>query len=77
MSPCVESVASRSRAERGRPMTPKQRVLKKWPNAWCWKSDAHDRLYYIEVPGRKPTEFVCGGTSPRDAWADAARRIRK
>ena len=24
-------------------LTPKQRVLRKWPEAWCWKSPSHMR----------------------------------
>ena len=63
MSPCVESVASRSRAERGRPMTPKQRVLKKWPKAWEGPISGG---IYADI-----------GHWIGKTWADAARRLKE
>ena len=56
-------------------MTPKKRVLKKWPQAylWSWQSIS---FYGVEVDG--PFAQTLGqGTSPQKAWAEAARNLRR
>ena len=49
-------------------MTPKQIVLKKWPDAMCEKR----HTWYAISAGRTISELRA---SPRAAWADAAKRL--
>ena len=52
-----------------RKLTPKKRVLRKWPRAiLAWDSYGS----YVEVPRLD----LGKGKSPSAAWADAARRLR-
>lgn len=52
-------------------ITPKQRVVRRWRDAYClWAQTLHK--YVITLEGL----IVRGeGATPREAWADAARRI--
>jgi hypothetical protein len=56
-------------------MTPKQRVLKKWPQAYLWRWQKV-RFYGVEIDTPQP-ETLGQGTTPQAAWADAATRIRR
>lgn len=65
-------------------MTPKQRVLKEHPTAWCedgqW-SDPDGPAWLIMAlsvqVAYRPREIVtiASGDSPRQAWADAAANL--
>jgi len=60
-------------------VTPKQRVLQRYPNATCtWLTSF--RFYAIHANAGVadgPLNDVLEGGSPRRAWADAARLLRK
>ena len=60
-------------------MTPKQRVLKRWPDAYCCEAD------YIHAPtGKQVIRWVVHaeraysgeGPTPAAAWRDAAERMK-
>lgn len=56
-------------------MTPKQKVLKRWPDAGAFKVE--NKLWEI-FKFRGATLYVVIGTgpTPRAAWADAERRMK-
>lgn len=57
-------------------MTPKQKVLAKWPKAYaymwtdCW-------TIYLDKNNVKQGMWTGLGPTPRAAWADAAKRMGK
>ena len=54
-------------------MTPKQRVLKKWPKAYLWR---WQEIEFYGVESNNLDQRTLGqGTSPRAAWIDAARNL--
>lgn len=55
-------------------MTPKQRVLKKYPKAYLWRW-ATVKFYGVEIDEPRP-ETLGQGDTPAKAWAEAARSIR-
>lgn len=56
-------------------MTPKQRVLKKWPQAYLWRWQ-NIKFYGVEVDTPSP-QTLGQGISPQKAWAEAARNLRR
>jgi len=55
-------------------MTPKERVLKKYPNAYLWRWQSI-KFFGVEIDG--PFQQTLGqGKTPQAAWAEAARNIR-
>jgi hypothetical protein len=56
-------------------MTPKQRVLKKWPQAYLWRWQSI-KFYGVEVDTPSP-QTLGQGISPQKAWAEAARNLRR
>lgn len=53
-----------------RKLSPKQRVLEKYPDAMVlWLMD--DVCYIEDADGRR----LGSGTAPKAAWADAARKL--
>lgn len=53
-------------------LSPKQLVLKKYPHAWCaWYADDCCVIKDQDTPNIR----LGGGTAPKDAWADAARKL--
>lgn len=53
--------------------TSKEKVLAKWPDAWC--TDEHPFCVYLYQARGGPITGGIGGTEP-EAWADAARRLK-
>ena len=56
-------------------LTPKQMVLRKSPMAYCSGSFRKGQ-WWIHRPTHGYTDELGFGESPRQAWADAARRIK-
>lgn len=57
-------------------MTPKQRVLKRYPKACCWQSPVRKR-WYISTPDWAGKNLSDGGSrTPNSAWANASARIK-
>ena len=54
-------------------MTPKQQVLKRWPDAYCEKSALGTGWYVWREANDAP---LGRGYTAREAWADAARSLR-
>lgn len=57
-------------------LTPKQRVLKRWPHAWRKRdlfAEANHAIYRWVAP--YIFEKLGTGPTPAAAWADAARKI--
>jgi hypothetical protein len=59
-------------------MTPKQKVLKKWPKAYAqiWPSTFSNGFSYVIVTASGAKELSAGMDTPRAAWADAAKRLK-
>lgn len=61
--------------------TPKQRVLRKWPNACvnrcCDYANTPDDEGFDISTWHGKGEIVGHGSTARQAWADAARRLGK
>lgn len=53
--------------------TPKQRVLKKYPNAYLWRWQ-RIKFYGVEIDTPSPQTLGQGNT-PAAAWAEAAKSI--
>lgn len=53
-------------------MTDREKVLAKWPDAWC--TPEHPFIVYLFQSTGGPVTGGLGGTES-EAWADAARRI--
>jgi hypothetical protein len=67
-----------ARAKRARKLTPKQRVLRKYPAAFyhCLGTVPHHRIVNeVKTDGWASFRQIGSGLTPRDAWADALRRI--
>ena len=56
-------------------MTPKQRVLKKWPLAVC--EFVGPEYYFVSAYRGAPDSISFGHHTPAAAWADAARRLER
>ena len=59
-------------------LTPKQRVLRKWPEAVCkaWIPGASPyRVWRDELESCRSNRGLGVGSSAKQAWADAARRL--
>lgn len=54
-------------------LTPKQRVLKRYPKAYSWRWD--NGLCGIEIDN--PANTLGVGSSYKEAWAEAAESIRR
>lgn len=56
-------------------LTPKQKVLKKYPNAHA--TESHSGRFRIDAqgPGVVPTHILAVADSEKQAWAAAARRL--
>jgi hypothetical protein len=67
-------------------LTPRQRVLRKWPDAWCFSTGVFEddgvtcRLTYRWDVHRRSAVILGkpkgSGDTESAAWADAARRLR-
>jgi len=57
--------------ERDKVVSDKEKVLAKWPDAYCYKSFCEFRIY----KGPKAVVSRGYGLSAKSAWADAARRL--
>ena len=53
-------------------VTPKQRVLAKWPGAYCFVRPWGSRQARIWID---EDTYIGTGPTPRQAWASAARSI--
>ena len=58
-------------------MTPKQRVLKKWPKGWVWYAAEHGAFFVFKGCAASIKSSIGNGYLPRAAWADAARRLKE
>ena len=52
--------------------TPKQRVKKKFPNAYAQQGLMSGNWYIYAKKGEKRYQLSGGFTTPKQAWADAA-----
>jgi hypothetical protein len=57
--------------------TPKERVLAKWPTAKRFKLNGWIDFPRVQVIYIKSGRQIGYGQTPRQAWADAARRLTK
>lgn len=55
-------------------LTPKQRVLKRWPKAVSWQTPLK-KHWFISKPDWAGKDIGYGRTA-NSAWADAARRLK-
>jgi hypothetical protein len=57
-------------------VTPKERVLKRHPGAWLWLQPGYS---YFILPRRAflVRQNIGSGDTPREAWADAAKGLRR
>ena len=55
-------------------VTPRQRVLKTYPQAYLWRWQ-RVKFYGVEIDTPSPNTLG-QGTSPQQAWAEAARNLR-
>lgn len=55
-------------------LTAKERVLKKWPEAHCRQS-LGKTVFYVWSTGLDIPHLLGEATTPRAAWADAAKRM--
>ena len=58
-------------------MTPKQRVLKKHPEAYAQATTETNWYVYVLSTPNKIEVPLGNGMSARDAWADAAENLRR
>ena len=58
-------------------MAPKQRVLKKWPDAYCTVSRGGIAVVYPYPTHGYSNAITSSDRGPRQAWADAARRLER
>ena len=56
-------------------LTPKQKTLKEYPNAYCFYHDFY-KLFMIETPSYDTIELGCGSTR-QAAWKDASKRLEE
>ena len=56
-------------------MTPKQRVLKRYPEAYLWQWQ-RVKFYGVEIDTPGP-RTIGQGDSPQKAWADASTNLRR
>lgn len=57
-------------------LTPKQRVLKRWPDAVCGR--LHDRWWVFKNETfMHHQQYIGYGIKPNQAWSDAASRLEK
>lgn len=56
-------------------MTPKQKVQKLWPEAWCAAPKKGTERYAIFRHSNWGVDRLGGGSTPAAAWKDAARRL--
>ena len=59
-----------------RKLTPKQRVLVKWPKAYAWDYSRIGWCVFC-APGAMFIDSLGEGLTEKDAWADAARRLKE
>lgn len=59
--------------------TPKQRVLRKWPEAVCrsWYINSAFRVWRDELESCRSNRGLGVGSTARQAWADAARNLTR
>ena len=56
-----------------RKLTPKQSVLREFPNAYAYYGGLH---WYVDSESDKVGKRLGSGSSEDEAWADAARNLR-
>lgn len=72
-------LAKQRRAKMKRKLTPKQRVLEKYPNAGpCWGYGCAGPTDCVihRVENGETARSIGRGKNEREAWADAARRLK-
>lgn len=54
--------------------TAKQRVLQKWPNAYCYRLNPYGGVFAV-IAGN-PNSVFCTHLSAKCAWEETARRMK-
>jgi hypothetical protein len=61
--------------KRPKPLTPKQRVLREYPRARLWSEYFGVNTCPISHRIKEDFNTIGAGSTPRKAWADAARKL--